>query len=153
MLRRSQPHPPPAVPTSHPSPDPIGPYGPNTPAIRAFLQRLATQPAVVWLAAARRHAMAAGSDDARTADRALAAAITRTGRVEPRDALVGPVLQMARRAAGLGGLDADDAEAVEGLAEPALAAALALVVADVLDARHQAQLTASYASLLTAPTP
>ena len=133
--------------TAPPPPGP-SPYGPQTPQVRAFLQRLAQQPAVVWLAAARRYAAVLGTEDGRHADRALADAIERTGRETERDALVGPVLQLAARAAAASPVGAEDAEQVERLAEPALAVALALVVADVLDAGVASRLRAPFADLV-----
>lgn len=129
---------------SEPQPQPAQPYGPQTPLVRAFLQRLATQPAVVWLAAARRYAAIAASPAGRQADRGLGAAIRKSARESARDALVGPVLQLATRAADAAALDSGDREQVERLAEPALAAALALVVADRLGEEQRAILTAAF---------
>ena len=126
------------------------PYGPETPRVRGFLQRLAQQPSVVWLAAARRYAAVAGTEEGRRADQALAEAIRRTGRDSERDALVGPVVQLAARAAAGSPVGAGDAEQVERLAEPALAAALALVVGDVLDPAVGAPLLAPFADLVPA---
>ena len=130
-----------------PAPAAPAPYGPRTPQVRAFLQRLAQQPAVVWLAAARRYAAALDTTEGQEADRALGDAIERTGRESERDALVGPVLQLAARAAGGSPLGADDPEQVERLAEPALAVALALVVEDVLDPAVTARLRTPFADL------
>jgi hypothetical protein len=109
------------------------PYGPQTSRLRHFLQRLSAQPTVVWLAAARAHERAVTTAAWQRADRALGQAIARGGREAARDALVGPLLQIAEHAATP---VADDAGAVERMAEPALAAALALLVADLLDAPH-----------------
>lgn len=120
------------------------PYGPQTPIVRAFLMRLAAQPAVVWLAAARRYAEIAATPAGRQADRGLGAAIQSSAREQARDALVGPVLQMAARAAESAALDSGDREQVERLAEPALAAALALVVADRLADAQRELLTSAF---------
>jgi hypothetical protein len=122
------------------------PYGPRTPQLRHFLQRLAAQPPVVWLAAARHFDRARDDAALRRADRALGAVITRLGRERERDALVGPILQLARRAASGAALDGD--EAVERLAEPALAAALALLAADALPAEHVRALGSAFADVL-----
>jgi hypothetical protein len=123
------------------------PYGPQTARIRHFLQRLAAQPAMVWLAAAR-HADHARDDAAlRLADRALGDAIARLGREHERDALVGPILQMARRAAATAAVEDDDA-GIERLAEPALAAALALLVADALPPEHVQALYGPWAGVI-----
>ncbi|HEU4631310.1 MAG TPA: hypothetical protein VFS08_16280 [Gemmatimonadaceae bacterium] len=121
------------------------PYGPRTAALRHFLQRLSAQPTVVWLAAARAHERALSTPAWRSADRALGEAVARAGREAARDALVGPLVQLARRAAAP---LADDPGAVERLAEPALAAALALLVADRLDARHVETLYAPFAGAI-----
>lgn len=129
-------------------PEPVAtqPYGPQTPLVRMFLQRLATQPAMAWLAAARRYAAVAATPAGRQADRGLGAAIQKSAREAARDALVGPVLQLAARAADAAALDSADREQVERLAEPALAAALALVVADRLGDDQRAILTSAFAA-------
>jgi hypothetical protein len=124
---------------------PAAPYGPRTPRVRHFLQRLARQPAVVWLAAARLFAAQRDTPALRRADRALGQAVDRHGRARERDALVGPVVQMARRAVPAGMGEADDEALLERLAEPALAAALALLVEDVLATEHVAALYAPFA--------
>ena len=128
----------PAPPVSDLAP----PYGPRTPLLRHFLRRLATQPPVVWLAAARHYERARDASAHRRADHALAAAVAALGREAARDALVGPVVQMARRAAAAHG-PADEQD-VERLAEPALAATLALLVSDTLPAAHVAQLYGAF---------
>lgn len=120
------------------------PYGPQTPLVRAFLQKLATQPPLVWLAAARRYEAIAATTAGRQADRGLGAAIERSAREPARDALIGPILQMARRAADSASLDSSDRQELERLAEPALAAALALVVADRLGEAERSLLTTAF---------
>ena len=121
------------------------PYGPQTTRLRHFLQRLSAQPTVVWLAAARAHERLAATSAWQRADRALGQAIDRHGRTAERDALVGPLLQIAEHAAAP---VADDPEAVERMAEPALAAALALLIADQLDAAHVETLYAPFAGAI-----
>ena len=121
------------------------PYGPLTPLIREFLQRLSGQPPMAWLAAARRYTALAATPAGRQADLALGAAITATAREEARDALVGPIVQLASRAASQAAV-ADDA--VQSLAEPALAAALALLVADRLDPAQRTVLTSAFAAAI-----
>jgi hypothetical protein len=111
--------------------------------VRHFLQRLAAQPPVVWLAAAGHYARAREAPAHRRAEHALAAAVAALQREAQRDALVGPVVQLARRAAGLSPGQPDDAE-VERLAEPALAATLALLVSDTLPRAHVAQLYGAF---------
>lgn len=120
------------------------PYGPQTALVRAFLQKLAAQPALVWLAAARRYEAISVTPAGRQADRGLGSAIERSAREPARDALIGPILQMATRAADSAALDSSDRQEVERLAEPALAAALALVVADRLGEAQRDLLTSAF---------
>jgi len=103
---------------------------------------------MAWLAAARRYTALAATPAGRQADRALGAAIAATAREEARDAVVGPIVQMASRAASQAAV-ADDA--TERLAEPALAAALALLVADRLDPTQRDVLTSAFAAALPDP--
>lgn len=124
--------------------DTVPPYGPQTALLRRFLQRLAAQPAIVWLAAARRWEQQAATPAVQRADRALAVAVPRLGREQARDLLVGPVLQLARRAAAFAAESPDADDAVHRLAEPALAAALALLVADGLADEQVAALYAPF---------
>ncbi len=126
------------------------PYGPQTPLVRAFLQKLAAQPALVWLAAARRYEAIAATPAGRQADRGLGGAIQRSAREEARDALIGPILQMAKRAADSAALDSSDSQEVERLAEPALAAALALVVADRIGEAQRELLTSAFGPAIPA---
>jgi hypothetical protein len=109
------------------------PYGPNTAAVRRFLQRLAGKPAADCVAAARRYVALQGTPAFVAADRALGHALESSGRTDPRDAVVGPIVQLmgghAERLASepeLAGVTSDD------MAECALAAALALIVGDVI---------------------
>ena len=124
--------------------DPVPPYGPQTALLRDFLRRLSAQPAIVWLAAARHYERLAATPAPRRADRALGAAVPRLGREPARDLLVGPVVQLARRAAAFAAESPDATEAVDRLAEPALAAALALLVADGLAEEQVAALYAPF---------
>jgi hypothetical protein len=124
--------------------DTVPPYGPQTALLRRFLHRLSTQPVVVWLAAARRYEQHAATPAQRRADRALGAAVPRLGREHARDLLVGPVLQLARRAAAYAAESPDADDALHRLAEPALAAALALLVADGLAEEQVAALYAPF---------
>ena len=107
------------------------PYGPNTAAVRRFLQRLAGKPTSDCTAAARTYLALQSEPDFKTADRILGSAIERSGRTDARDAVVGPIVQLIgghgeRLAAGGESVGTDD------LAEAALAAALALVARDVI---------------------
>lgn len=127
------------------------PYGPRTPRVRHFLQRLARQPAIAWLAAARQYAERRDTPIVRRADRALGQVIDGHGRTRERDALVGPVLQMARTAVPAPMGEGDD-ETLERMAEPALAAVLALLVEDLLAAEHVAALYAPFAQAIPLET-
>jgi hypothetical protein len=108
------------------------PYGPNTAAVRRFLQRLAGKPVGDCVAAARAYLSLQATPDFLAADRALGKAIDRGERTEARDAIVGPIVQLMgshteriARDPGLG-VGPDD------LAESALAATLGLVARDLL---------------------
>lgn len=122
------------------------PYGPMTPTIRAFLVRFAglgaTDRAQIVAAFAAQCVTRAWSD----ADRALGDTIERSGRTEERDALAGPLLQLARLddAAEHG---TDDVP-LDPVAEPALAALMALLVRDLLSPHHVATLYAPFAETI-----
>jgi hypothetical protein len=120
------------------------PYGPNTPAVRRFLQRFAALDAGQWDAAAAAFEAAERTPAYTAADRALAAAITRADRARERDAVIGPLLQIARPAGG-----APDPHPV---AAAALAAVLALLARDALDDHTFAVLYAPFADLVPVPT-
>ncbi|MDQ8160200.1 MAG: hypothetical protein P3B76_12295 [Gemmatimonadota bacterium] len=111
------------------------PYGPQTAAVRSFLVRLAGLGAADRDAVVARHAALADSPRYQRADATLGDVITRSGREAARDALTGPLLQLVKH-------HADPADAPQGdsdditldpIAEPALAALLALLVRDLLD--------------------
>jgi hypothetical protein len=119
------------------------PYGPNTDAVRRLLQRLAAAPADDWARAARLYEGLARTARFAAAERALATAVSGAGRERERDAVVGPVVQIsadaARRVGRVARGDAPDGapsdesdESADRFAEPALAAALAVISRDVL---------------------
>lgn len=140
----SDPTPPPAAPAG------ALPYGPNTPAVRRFLQRFAALGPRDWEQAARAYVAADGTAALAAADRALAQAVERTGRAAERDAVVGPLVQLVRDAPPAPETPGGDA-ALAGLppvAEAALAALLALVMRDVLPARAFDALYAPFAELV-----
>jgi hypothetical protein len=110
--------------------------------VRRFLEHLARLAPGDWAGAARAYAAGWREPAAAAADAALALAFERTERERARDALVGPLVQLARAAAG----SAADEDA---LAEVALAAALALVVRDAMSAGDFARLYAPFAELIT----
>jgi hypothetical protein len=120
----------------------MDPYGPNTPAVRRFLQRFAALEPRQWDEAAAAFAELEATRRFAAADRALAGAIERLERGRERDAVVGPILQIAR----------PTAPAADGEPHPvvaaALAAALALIVRDALADADFATLYAPFAPLV-----
>jgi hypothetical protein len=132
------------------------PYGPNSPAIRQFLVQLAGLGAIDRARVATRYDALSGSRGWSDAERHLAEAITRADREGFRDALSGPLLQLVRRPEAAPVSDASTEEeamaALDPVAEPALAALLALVVDDLLDARTRDTLHQPFAGVLDAPT-
>jgi nucleoside-diphosphate-sugar epimerase len=128
-------------------------YGPQTDAVRRFLQRLA-----VLDAEARARVVAewmAHRDDAsfRRAERVLGEVMARSGREAERDAAAGPLLQMLRvprtetKETASSSPD-DPLAALDPIAEPALAALLALLVRDLLPADTFRALVTPLASLV-----
>ena len=105
------------------------PYGPETAAVRGFLVRLAGLGAADRAAVVARYDVTAATRAYEVADTRLGEVIKRSGREEARDALSGPLLQLVKRPAAI---DAPEIE-LEPIAEPALAALLALMVRDLLD--------------------
>lgn len=114
---------------------PSQPYGPNTNAVRRLLQRLAALPPEEWARLAQLYEGLSRTASFAAADRALGESIAAAGREGEGEALVGPVVQLATDAAervarSLGG---DASPDPDRFAEPALAAALAVVARDLLD--------------------
>jgi nucleoside-diphosphate-sugar epimerase len=127
-------------------------YGPQTPEIRRFLQRVAATDArgraeilSAWRAVRETAAV-------RQAERALGEAIGRTGREAERDAAAGPLLQMLRTAPDAPVSAEEGADGLDPVIVPVLGALMALVVRDVLPAEHTNTLTAPVRPLLE-PTP
>ena len=113
---------------------PALPYGPNTASVRRLLQRLAALPPEEWTRLAQLYEGLARTASFAAADRALGELIAGSGREGEGDAVVGPVVQIATDAAArvartLGA----SAPEPDRYAEPALAAALAVVARDLLD--------------------
>ena len=84
------------------------------------------------------------------ADARLGEVITRSGRDEARDALSGPLLQLVKRPTPdvPPASDAEAEIALEPIAEPALAALLALMVRDLLDDATVQLLTDAFADTI-----
>ncbi|QJR34658.1 hypothetical protein [Gemmatimonas groenlandica] len=122
------------------------PYGPQTPAVRGFLVRLAGLGAADRAGVVARYATIAVTTEYEAADARLGEVITRSGREDARDALSGPLLQLVKRpvqdaAAG------EDIE-LEPIAEPALAALLALMTRDLLDETTVRLLTEAFSNTI-----
>lgn len=109
------------------------PYGPQTAAVRGFLVRLAALGAADRAAVVARFALVATSRSYEAADSRLGDVITKSGREDARDALSGPLLQLVKRPASATAPWSGAEIELEPIAEPALAALLALMVRDLLD--------------------
>ena len=107
-------------------------YGPNTPLIRRFLQRLAALTPGDESEIADRYAALATGDAFRAADAAVALLIAGAGRDAERDAMAGPLLQLVRARVNDTQPTNRDASGSRPIAEPALAALLALLMHDLL---------------------
>lgn len=109
------------------------PYGPETAAVRDFLVRLAGLGAADRATVVSRYDAIVATRGYEAADARLGEVITRSGRGEACDALSGPLMQLVKRAPESLSAESNDELALEPIAEPALAALLALVVRDLLD--------------------
>ncbi len=138
------------------APKPL-PYGPQTSAVRGFLVRLAGLGAADRAAVVLRYEAVATTRAYEAADARLGEVITRSGREEARDALSGPLMQLVKRPAPEATTDAttDAATAfeLEPIAEPALAALLALMVRDLLDDQTVRLLTDAFGDTIPLGSP
>lgn len=126
------------------------PYGPQSAEIRRFLRDLAAlSPEAHDAVCAQWHVLRQTPAFAR-ADRALGEAMVRANREAERDAAAGPLLQMLRLddAATSGQQSTDTPAVFDPIAEPALAALMALVVRDVLPEEMFAELVRPLGSLV-----
>lgn len=131
------------------APRPSQPYGPNTPAVRRFLQRLAGKPASDCVAAARVYLSLQGTPTLRAADRSLGDALESSDRTDARDAVVGPIIQLMSGHAERIAADSALSEAsLDDMAEAALAAVLGLIVGDILAADALEVLYRPYARII-----
>ena len=122
-------------------------YGPATPAIRQFLLQLSGLGDVARDDVVQRHATCATSPAYISAEVTLGETVEFAGRTDARDALAGPLLQLVRT----GDATPNDLEPLTSLApiaEPALAALLALLVADLLPSDVVETLYAPFADAL-----
>jgi hypothetical protein len=127
------------------------PYGPNSAAIRRFLVQLAG----LGVADRARVVMAYGLQSTgrpwMAAEQAMAEAITRGDREGYRDALSGPLMQLVRIPGSAEPITDEEALAtLEPIAEPALAALLALVVGDLIPEEALTTLLAPFAGVVDA---
>lgn len=128
------------------------PYGPETAAVRRFLVRLAGLGATDRATVVARYETIAVTRAYEAADARLGEVITRSGRDEARDALSGPLLQLVKRPTPdvSPAADAEADIALDPIAEPALAALLALMVRDLLDDATVQLLTDAFADTIPA---
>ena len=122
------------------------PYGPETAAVRRFLVRLAGLGATDRAAVVARYETVAATRAYEAADARLGEVITRSGREEARDALSGPLLQLVKRP--MPEASPESEIVLEPIAEPALAALLALMVRDLLDDATVRLLTDAFADTI-----
>jgi hypothetical protein len=125
-----------------PDPPRSQPYGPNTAVIRRFLQRFAALDASALAAVVAAYDALQASPSFGRADRAVAAAVERSGRTAERDSVVGPLLRLLPAAPG------DAPDVLSPVAEPALAAVLALLLRDELSADAVATLYGPFEPLI-----
>ena len=109
-----------------------------TPIVRRFLVQFAGLGASSRARIVTRYASLSSSRDFSHAEQALASTLERSGRTAERDALAGPLLQLVRRPPRVSDeqtstASGDDLEHFDAVAEPALAAVLVLLVADLLE--------------------
>ena len=132
---------------------PALPYGPNTPAVRHFLRQLAGLGTSARVDVVTRHGSTCTTRAWQAAETVLGTTIERAGRADAQQAIAGPLLQLVRRGDAPTGTDADDAalDQLEPIAEPALAALLVLIVADLLPAEVAERLYAPFASVIPWP--
>jgi hypothetical protein len=147
--------------------DRAAPYGPQTAQIRRFLQALAALRPETEVSVVARFGESSRAPAYRAAERALATVIAKSGRDRERDALGGPLLQMLRVPAPHSGEGADalspatppvtasgegDTPTLRPIAEPALAALLALLMRDLLSAPHFSALYAPFDETISVAT-
>ena len=131
------------------------PYGPATAPIRRFFVALAALEIEPHDAVVRRFAAQSESGAFLAADATLGEIIERSGRTDARDALFGPLLQLVRdrdvveeAVAEESVAEADTPVPLDPIAEPALAALMALLVHDLLSAATLATLYAAFAEAI-----
>lgn len=125
------------------------PYGPNTAGVRRFLVQLAGLGKDDRGLVVERYTQVSATLTWRAAEQQLATAIERSGREPQRDALTGPLLQLVRPVNAPAPATEDDALALlDPVAEPALAALLALMVEELLPPDAVETLCAPFAGVI-----
>ena len=128
------------------------PYGPATADVRRFLVQLAGLGAFARASVVTRYVAVCDTPAFIAAEALLGETIERAGRTDARDALGGPLLQLVQRTP-IAAADAElDVDALDPIAEPALAALLALMVRDLLAPETAACLYAPFADTIPWPT-
>ncbi len=135
---------------------PRAPYGPATAHVRFFLVRLAGLGKADRDDVVQRYAAQCLRAEYLAAETLLGETLERSGRTDARDALAGPLMQLVRQPdsaneASDAGAPDDDLASLHPIAEPALAALLALLVADLLPADVTALLYAPFAERIPRP--
>ena len=129
------------------------PYGPATPAVRRFLVRLAALGPSEREQVVTRHAAESLTRPWHHAENALGTLIERSGRSNAQEAVSGPLLQLVRRHdAPPPSSEAEALQALDPLAEPALAALLALMMQDLMTPHDFTTLYAPFAELIPVST-
>jgi hypothetical protein len=125
------------------------PYGPNTAGVRRFLVQLAGLGKEDRRLVVERYTQVSATHTWRAAEQHLATAIERSGREPQRDALTGPLLQLVRPVNAPAPATEDEALALlDPVAEPALAALLALMVEELLPPDAVETLRAPFAGVI-----
>lgn len=125
------------------------PYGPNTAEVRRFLVQLAGLGTADKAGVVARYATLSATPAWHAAESALATAIERSGREPQRDALSGPLLQLVRRPDATATVSEEAALAqLDPVAEPALAALLAIMMRDVLPGEAVGVLVAPFEGVI-----
>jgi len=106
---------------------------PYPPSVRRFLVQFAGLGATSRAEVVARHAALVNTPLYESAEQLIGETIERAGRSDSRDALAGPFLQLVRRTDAPATTD-DVLAMLDPIAEPALAALLALLVADLVPA-------------------
>ncbi|MBY0491429.1 MAG: hypothetical protein K2R93_16455 [Gemmatimonadaceae bacterium] len=130
------------------------PYGPQSAAVRAMLVQLAGLGAADRARVVAAHTALCTTRAWVTAERQLAETMARSDREAYREALSGPLLQLVRVPDAPTPQTEEEALAtLDPVAEPALAALLAVLVQDLLPPDTVRTLCAPFADVLSATSP